>query len=278
MRGQHRKRWTKDVPARPLPHHLDLGPASRHAGLPGNASSTSYAHRIRPTLPRRRHRRRLAAPPALVLAAGAQRRRAEGAAQGAQGHRVVYVPGNHDEFARHFVDISFGGIEIRDEAVHVTADGKRLLVIHGDLFDGVVSARVARASSATRSTRSRSGSTSWFNAVRARLGLPYWSLSQLPQAQGQERGRATSATSRRARERGAPARCRRRRVRAHPQGGNPQHRRRPLLQRRRLGREPDGARRKRERRAQAFVDWRTAFLRGVFPQPSRRSTDCASCS
>ena len=55
-----------------------------------------------------------------------------------KGTRVVYVPGNHDEFARDYCGLHFGGAELLMEAVHETADGKRLLVVHGDHFDGVV--------------------------------------------------------------------------------------------------------------------------------------------
>ena len=55
-----------------------------------------------------------------------------------KGCRVIYVPGNHDEFARDFLDHSFGGVEVVEQAVHITADGKKLWVIHGDYFDGVI--------------------------------------------------------------------------------------------------------------------------------------------
>ena len=55
-----------------------------------------------------------------------------------KGTRVVYVPGNHDEAARQYDGLDFGGIAIRGEAEHHTADGKRLLIIHGDEFDGVI--------------------------------------------------------------------------------------------------------------------------------------------
>ena len=55
-----------------------------------------------------------------------------------KGCRVVYVPGNHDEFARQFTGHQLGGIELVREAVHVTADGRRLWIIHGDDFDGVI--------------------------------------------------------------------------------------------------------------------------------------------
>ena len=48
------------------------------------------------------------------------------------GTRVILVPGNHDEFARDYAGRLFAGIEIINETVHVTADGRRLLVLHGD--------------------------------------------------------------------------------------------------------------------------------------------------
>jgi UDP-2,3-diacylglucosamine pyrophosphatase LpxH len=55
-----------------------------------------------------------------------------------KGTRVVYVPGNHDEWLRDFTQLQFGGVEVVEDAVHVTVDGRRLLVIHGDAFDAVV--------------------------------------------------------------------------------------------------------------------------------------------
>src|ERR1700744_2875509 len=47
------------------------------------------------------------------------------------GTRVIFVPGNHDEFARDYCGRLFAGIEVANETVHETADGKRLLVLHG---------------------------------------------------------------------------------------------------------------------------------------------------
>ena len=95
-----------------------------------------------------------------------------------KGTRVTYVAGNHDEAMRHFLGLAFGGIEIRDEAVHVTADGKRMLVTHGDLFDAVVQGArwLAHVGDALYMASLRVNR--WFNHVRANLGLPYWSLSQ----------------------------------------------------------------------------------------------------
>src|ERR1700752_2887869 len=55
-----------------------------------------------------------------------------------KGTKVIYVPGNHDEAARHYCGLLFGGVELRAEAIPETADGRKLLVIHGDQFDTVV--------------------------------------------------------------------------------------------------------------------------------------------
>lgn len=55
-----------------------------------------------------------------------------------KGTQVVYIPGNHDEFARHFIKLRLGDIQVERRRVHETADGKKLLVLHGDEFDGLV--------------------------------------------------------------------------------------------------------------------------------------------
>ena len=54
------------------------------------------------------------------------------------GTRVIYIPGNHDEAARGYIGLKVGGVEIRRDDIHETADGRRFLVLHGDEFDGVV--------------------------------------------------------------------------------------------------------------------------------------------
>jgi UDP-2,3-diacylglucosamine pyrophosphatase LpxH len=94
-----------------------------------------------------------------------------------KGTAVTFIPGNHDEFGRHFLSLSFGGIEIRDEAVHTTADGRRLLVIHGDLFDGVVQCARWLALLGDQLHVFILELNRWLNALRARLGFPYWSLA-----------------------------------------------------------------------------------------------------
>ena len=80
-----------------------------------------------------------------------------------KGCRVVYVPGNHDEFAREFIGHQFGGIEVIDEAVHTTADGRQLWVVHGDYFDAVVQCAKWLRTVQTLSQRivGRYGSNAW---------------------------------------------------------------------------------------------------------------------
>lgn len=95
-----------------------------------------------------------------------------------KGCRVVLVPGNHDEFARQFHSHHFGGIEVLNEAVHTTASGQRLWVVHGDLFDGVVQYAKWLAYVGDYLYEVLLRVNRHFNSWRARMGLPYWSLSQ----------------------------------------------------------------------------------------------------
>jgi UDP-2,3-diacylglucosamine pyrophosphatase LpxH len=95
-----------------------------------------------------------------------------------RGTRVVYIPGNHDEMFRQFSGMNFGGVEIRKKAIHETADGRRLLVLHGDEFDAIMFAHrwLAFAGDAAYTMLLRLNIL--VNAVRRRFNLPYWSLSK----------------------------------------------------------------------------------------------------
>ncbi len=95
-----------------------------------------------------------------------------------KGTRVIFVPGNHDEAIRQFIDLDFGGIQIRDELVHVTADGKRMLVLHGDRFDGVIACAKWLAYLGDNLYTVILKFNQILNVWRARAGMPYWSLSQ----------------------------------------------------------------------------------------------------
>jgi len=90
---------------------------------------------------------------------------------------VIFVPGNHDEFARDYAGRLFAGVEVINETVHVTADGKRLLVLHGDRFDGVIACAKWLAH---LGDWAYGVALSWNDRlfrIRKALGLPYWSLS-----------------------------------------------------------------------------------------------------
>ena len=99
------------------------------------------------------------------------------------GTEVTYIPGNHDEMFRAWVDPPcragwrLPAIRLAGEAVHVTAAGKRLLVIHGDEFDSVVRYAKFLALLGDWAYTAALVLNRWFNAVRRRLGYPYWSLS-----------------------------------------------------------------------------------------------------
>ncbi|MBX9800635.1 MAG: UDP-2,3-diacylglucosamine diphosphatase, partial [Burkholderiaceae bacterium] len=95
-----------------------------------------------------------------------------------KGTEVIFVPGNHDEAVRQFIDLDFGGIRIRDELIHTTAQGKRMLVLHGDRFDGVIACAKWLAYVGDNLYTVILKFNQWFNSWRARAGLPYWSLSQ----------------------------------------------------------------------------------------------------
>jgi UDP-2,3-diacylglucosamine pyrophosphatase LpxH len=94
-----------------------------------------------------------------------------------KGARVVYLPGNHDEFLRGFYGTHLGGIEVQETAIHTSASGERYLVLHGDAFDFVIRhakwlAHLGDAAYDFALFLNRIAS-----AARRRIGMPYWSLS-----------------------------------------------------------------------------------------------------
>ncbi len=95
-----------------------------------------------------------------------------------KGTKVTYVAGNHDEFARQFLGLAFGDIAIVDEVMHVTAKGKRFLILHGDQFDAVVQCAKWLAHVGDFLYGVSLDLNRMLNAIRRRIGLPYWSLSQ----------------------------------------------------------------------------------------------------
>jgi UDP-2,3-diacylglucosamine pyrophosphatase LpxH len=94
-----------------------------------------------------------------------------------KGTRLIYIPGNHDEFLRDYLGISFGSIEIAGRAIHRGADGRDYLVMHGDEFDVVVAHARWLALLGDWAYEFALWSNGIVNHLRRRLGLPYWSLS-----------------------------------------------------------------------------------------------------
>jgi UDP-2,3-diacylglucosamine pyrophosphatase LpxH len=98
----------------------------------------------------------------------------------AEGTTVLYIPGNHDEMLRPWLTmgLEIGGVRFADEAIHETRQGKRLLIIHGDQFDSVVRYAKFMALLGDKAYVAALNLNRYFNAIRRRLGYPYWSLSQ----------------------------------------------------------------------------------------------------
>ncbi len=96
-----------------------------------------------------------------------------------RGTRIIYIPGNHDEMFRQFSGLNFGGIEIRRAAFHDTADGRRLMVLHGDEFDAVMLSHRWLAFLGDKLYHLMMGLNVGVNSLRKALGLPYWSLSKV---------------------------------------------------------------------------------------------------
>lgn len=95
------------------------------------------------------------------------------------GTDITYIPGNHDEAIRPWLPmgLEIAGIKLRLNAEHTTADGRRLLVTHGDEFDSVVRYAKFLALLGDQAYTTALMLNRHFNAIRRRLGHPYWSLS-----------------------------------------------------------------------------------------------------
>jgi UDP-2,3-diacylglucosamine pyrophosphatase LpxH len=94
-----------------------------------------------------------------------------------KGTRITYIPGNHDDAARQYLGLEFGGIRIAAHAMHETADGRHLLVTHGDQFDLVVRNAPLVAQLGGASYEMLLATNRLWNRMRSICGLPYHSLS-----------------------------------------------------------------------------------------------------
>ncbi len=91
--------------------------------------------------------------------------------------RVIYIPGNHDEMLRPYDGLNIGGIEVIKQHIHVTADNRKLLVLHGDEFDGIVLYARWLAFLGDQAYAFLLVLNRVVNFCRRKFNLPYWSLS-----------------------------------------------------------------------------------------------------
>ncbi len=94
-----------------------------------------------------------------------------------KGTRLILIPGNHDEALRDYAGMQFGGVEVHRDYVHLTAQGRRYVVMHGDEFDVVVRTAKWLALLGDRGYELALWLNNPLNWVRRHLGLGYWSLS-----------------------------------------------------------------------------------------------------
>jgi len=93
------------------------------------------------------------------------------------GTKVIFIPGNHDELFRDYINLTFGNIVLQKEAVHTTANGKKFLVLHGDEFDNSVVCSRILTITGDMAYDVLLHINNWLNKIRLKMGFPHWSLA-----------------------------------------------------------------------------------------------------
>ena len=174
-----------------------------------------------------------------------------------KGARLIYLPGNHDEFLRDYYGTHFGGIEVVENAIHEAADGRRYLVVHGDVFDMVVKHARWLALLGDTAYELAILINRYFNAVRRRLGFFLLVAVAMGETQGQECGELYRRLRADLGRGGAAPPGGRRDLRSHPSRRHSRQFRHPLHELRRLGRKLLGAGRARRRPLRDFTWFET---------------------
>ena len=91
--------------------------------------------------------------------------------------RVIYITGNHDEFLEEFLGFGFGSVKLMERTTHTTADGRRILVIHGHQFDGLTHFNRLLDRVGTVAYNRILDLNLIFNRIRRRLGFGHWSFA-----------------------------------------------------------------------------------------------------
>lgn len=94
-----------------------------------------------------------------------------------KGSKFILFPGNHDPELRLFEGFELGGIEVVDKMVFAALDGRKFLVIHGDLFDPVMGHAIWLAKFGSVLYDGLVGLNTSLNWIRKLLGMKFWSFS-----------------------------------------------------------------------------------------------------
>jgi UDP-2,3-diacylglucosamine pyrophosphatase LpxH len=94
-----------------------------------------------------------------------------------RGTHVVYIPGNHDDALRQYAGLDLGGVRIANQAVHRTADGRSLLITHGDEYDLVVKHSKLLSLLGTWAYDHLLAINRGVNFCRRLVGLSHWSFA-----------------------------------------------------------------------------------------------------
>lgn len=91
--------------------------------------------------------------------------------------KIIYITGNHDEVLRIFTPIELDNIKIKDEDIYTTVNNKKLLILHGDIFDPVVNNIKWLAYAGDIGYTILLKMNVILNKIRKLFHLPFWSLS-----------------------------------------------------------------------------------------------------
>ena len=91
--------------------------------------------------------------------------------------KVIYIPGNHDELMREYIGYTFGNVLVCEDYVHTTADGKKLLVMHGDQFDVIVKHSRFLSKIGAVAYGNLLSMNQYVNTIRKMFGHSHWSLA-----------------------------------------------------------------------------------------------------
>ncbi|QYR53423.1 UDP-2,3-diacylglucosamine diphosphatase [Lysobacter soyae] len=94
------------------------------------------------------------------------------------GTEMIYVPGNHDRPARRFCGLTLPAMQVRRRCIHAMADGRRMLVVHGDEYDSITHFGNVQEKFGDWLYYRILTWNQWTNALRRRAGLRYWSLAE----------------------------------------------------------------------------------------------------